>query len=128
MNKEFDRKTLVQWESIILRASRWQNPAIVNRDLVDIDPMNTFVMPIMLAPGKHNFFMFTGDEETGILKPYYNRYIGPCRSEPIPQFSKELKAVISTKTYDIAASMFRDWKPDDEQVIENALKHDNSHW
>ena len=75
LNNEFDRKTLSEWESIILRSSNYQKPVIINRDLIDVDPANTYVLPLMLAPGKHNFFIFTEN------KAYYNRYIGPCRTE-----------------------------------------------
>lgn len=68
---------LVKSAESIIRGYGVFNPVIINHDLIDLDPMNVYVLPIVLKPGKHNFFIFTN--ENGTLKPHYMRHVSGCR-------------------------------------------------
>ena len=126
LTASYDKKKILEWESIIQRENRYKQPLIINRDLIGEDLLNTFILPMMMSPGKHNIFVFT--DEQGSLKANYNRHIGPCRKELIPHFHKQLKSFKIVREFKLKESVFACWKVDDSKVLDTVLKHDTRFW
>ena len=82
----YEKQLCSEWESIIQRTGRYKRPFLMNQGLVHLDPENTFVLPLLLKPGKNNFFIFTDDGK----KSFYNRHLVPVRKEYVPAYAKNL--------------------------------------
>lgn len=94
---------------------------------METDLENIYILPMILKPGVHNFFIFQEDDE-GEIKQYYNRHIGPVRKEPIPEFAKELDYGKKAREFELSLSVFKDWIPDTEGRIKACLMHDSKYW
>ena len=59
---------------------------------------------------------------------YYNRHITGPRTSPIPEYSKDLKAVHNKRVFNHELSVFKGWKKYSNVDIHRALVHDFHHW
>lgn len=91
---------------------------------MDLDPKNTFVLPILLKPGKNNFFIFT-DNGT---QSFYNRHLIPVRKEYVPPYAKNLLKNKKERIFDFKKSVFRKWTVMNDKLIKKCLIHDRKYW
>ena len=59
---------------------------------------------------------------------YIHKEIVECRDEAILPFFKSMKNVVKERGFDHAGSVFRDWKPDNQAMIDKCLEHDFKVW
>ena len=130
---------------ILERTLRWKKPQMQNLHLLEqgnFDQM--WVLPIFLAPGKHDFLVRAAFEkdvpaELGIdplrqslvkkePKIYYRRHIIDIREERLPAFSKQLACNEVTLKFVKKFSVFADWEEDTEDSLAKALRHDMTLW
>ena len=123
---------------------KFKQPNLLNYELL-MDLHETFILPIMIKPGRSHFFIrdydkfdedmsssesFTEEEESKAgqdplaKKFYYSRHVIPVREEQLPKFAKSMKRELTSKKFSKDASVFRNWVEDTPQTYQNCLVHD----
>jgi hypothetical protein len=70
---------------------------------------DVYVYPCFLKGGKHQFLIGT---ETGDF--HLHKFISPMRIDPIPSISKEIKTMLTVRTFSIKASVFQPYENEDK--------------
>jgi hypothetical protein len=92
---------------------------IINRDSAKDDPAKTFILPVFLRPGRHDFFIFFQGEI------YYNRHLIGVLKEEIPAFTKELKKTGKPRGFILQNSVFKARETDTEATAKAVLENDH---
>ena len=71
LREDYVRNTLNAWEQILKKNKGNGKLAVINKDLMHMDLNQVFLVPLILKPGKQNFFVFTEESE----RVYYSRHL-----------------------------------------------------
>eukprot|EP00347_Sterkiella_histriomuscorum_P002614 403367462 len=126
--QEINQDYQCHWKEYVTKNLKYKKAQFINNQLldnVDLKSEQIYVYPTFMRPGRNVFLVKTQDELSNF---HLLKCISPLREEEIPIFIKGSKIKVQQRVFKKDNSVFKDWKEDTPQTINQMLDDDMKYW